>query len=486
MDRTQRAHVVLATLWFLAGCTEPMSDQDGGSSHDRDAYLPGVDAGPGHDGGSSSHDAGRASHDGGTTTPDAGHHASSDGGSSDPDAGSSASLDGGSSASSTGQWVMGYYVSYQRDMYPIAEIDWSGLTHIAASPVAVRGGPGYALDFTFAGSFGSDSAGRAWATELSTAAHAHGVKAMLMLGGAGLSDNVRPAMDHDLSGFVSSLLAACDSLGYDGIDLDVEASNFHIADAIELARALRTARPSILLSYPGGTVEYGTTVDPDLPELVSYLDRYFMQSYYGGSNGLFTGPDWSGTLFESWFGSALSDPTDLRPFAIDWALEQLVAAGIPADKVGMGTSFYAACYLTPNTTPPDGADVSGPRQPAYNSSSYCWDCGIGGGDNSFPLSTLFASGGPYSAGTPMWDSAASEPYLTFSSPHYVAACGGSTRFIVFEDEQSLLAKGAFSRSHGYGGIIIWTIQQGYLPAGAAGGRARNALMQALRQGFIDP
>ena len=143
-------------------------------------------------------------------------------------------------------------------------------------------------------------------------------------------------------------------------------------------------------------------------------------------------------------------------------------------------------YLTPDTTPPGGADVSGPRQPAYNPGSYCWDCGIGGGDNSFPLSTLFAPGGAYSLGTPMYDSAASEPYLTFSSSQPVSACGGSTRFIVFEDEQSLLAKGAFSRSHGYGGIIIWTLQQGYLPEGAAGGRPRNALMQALRHGFVAP
>ena len=420
---------------------------------------------------------------GGVAETDGGH--GHDGGQVDSGAPDAGSVDGGTPAD-TGQWVMGYYVAYQRDLYPIAEIDWTGLTHIAASPLGVRGGPDYALDFTFSGSFGSDADGRAFAMALSSAAHAHGVKAMLMLGGAGLSDQVRPAMDHDLEGFVASLLNAMDTLGYDGIDLDVEADNFHTADFIELAKALRTARPTMLLSDPGAVVEYGTAVDPELPELVTYLDRYFMQSYYGGSNGLFTGTDHRGLTFESWFGSALSDPTDLRPFAIDWAMEQLVAAGIPAEKLGMGTAFYAACYLTPDTTPPSGADVSGPRQPAYNPGSYCWDCGIGGGDNTFPLSTLFAPGGAYSLGTPLYDSAASEPYLTFSSPQPVSACGGSTRFIVFEDEQSLLAKGAFSRSHGYGGIIIWTLQQGYLPENAAGGRPRNALMQALRHGFIDP
>ncbi|MCC6873672.1 MAG: glycoside hydrolase family 18 protein [Sandaracinaceae bacterium] len=440
---------------------------------------------------------------GGAASPDAGGRDATaepaDGGGSPIDAGpgldagpatDAGPRDGGQldagTAADPDQWVMGYYVSYQRDDYPIAEIDWSGLTHIAFSPLAVRGGPGYALDFSFSGAFGSDAAGRAFAMELAAAAHANGVRTILMLGGAGLSDNVRPAMTQDLDGFVARLLEAMDTLGYDGIDLDVEASNFATSDAIELARALRMARPSILLSYPGGTVQYGTTVDPDLPELVTYLDRYFMQSYFGGNNGLFTGTDFRGMLFQSWFSSALHDPTELHPYAIDWALEQLVAAGIPARKLGMGVAFYAACYLVPDTTPPGGSDVSAPRMPAYAPSSYCWDCGIGGGDNNFSLATLFAGGGPYSQGTPMFDAAAASPYLTFATPRNVSACGGSTRYIVFEDEQSLMAKGAFSRANGYGGIIIWTIQQGYLPAGAAGGRPRNALMQALRRGFIAP
>src|SRR5258706_14613527 len=108
-------------------------------------------------------------------------------------------------------------------MSAIAEIDWSGVTQMAACMLGVRADN--SLDFTFSGSFGSDAEGRGFAMQLSSAANAHGVRAMLMLGGAGLSDNVRPAMDASLSGFVDALLAACDELGYDGIDLDVWATN---------------------------------------------------------------------------------------------------------------------------------------------------------------------------------------------------------------------------------------------------------------------
>jgi len=61
-----------------------------------------------------------------------------------------------------------------------------------------------------------------------------------------------------------------------------------------------------------------------------------------------------------------------------------------------------------------------------------------------------------------------------------------TQYIAYEDETSIAAKGAYSKANGYGGIIIWTIEEGWLPSGAAGGRAQNSLMQALKTGFIDP
>lgn len=386
----------------------------------------------------------------------------------------------------TGQWVLGYYVSYQRDQYPIADIDWTALTHIAFSPLSVGGGPGYAFDLTFSGAFGSATEGRTFARDLATAARAHGVTPLLMLGGAGLSDNVRPAIDADLAGFVTRTLALLDELGYAGVDLDVEASNFATADFIRLAAALRAARPSIVLTLPGGGVEVGTDPDPRIAELAGYLDRYFIQSYFGGSHGLFTGPDFRGMLFESWFGAALDGETDLRPFSIEYSLRRLNQAGIPKAKLGMGVAFYADCYLAA-TTPPGGQPVTGPRQPAYAASSYCWGCNIGGGDNAYPLSRLFAAGGRWAQASTAerhFDAEAASSYLSLGTAANDAACGGSTRFIGFEDEQSLVAKGTWSRANGYGGVIIWTIQQGWLPANAAGGRARNALMAALRQGFL--
>jgi chitinase len=52
-------------------------------------------------------------------------------------------------------------------------------------------------------------------------------------------------------------------------------------------------------------------------------------------------------------------------------------------------------------------------------------------------------------------------------------CGGTTQYIPYEDATSIAAKGAFSRAQGYGGVIIWTINE-----------MTPDLMQALHDGFL--
>ena len=56
-----------------------------------------------------------------------------------------------------------------------------------------------------------------------------------------------------------------------------------------------------------------------------------------------------------------------------------------------------------------------------------------------------------------------------------AHCGATTQYISYEDETSIAAKGAFSKSNGYGGMIIWT-----LAGGLAAGRAPRAGARATR------
>jgi chitinase len=380
--------------------------------------------------------------------------------------GGASSTDGGMDGAPTtsGQWVLGYYVGYDINAYPIASIDWSGITHIAFAPLLVNADQ--SLDLSFNDENGT---GQQDAMALAQAAHAHGVKALLMLGGAGAGTNIATAAAAGKrAAFVNTLTNAMTTLGYDGIDLDWEDS-VNLDDLVSLAQALRASKPSMLLSYPAGAINANfQTVDARMVTLAASLDLFNVQTYYPST--AFAGQGWS-----SWFSSPLSGESGATPVAIDDTLKRYADAGIPKAKLGMGIAFYAICYTGGITAP--GQSTNGTTQQ------------ITGGDNDYPLSLFFAAGGTFdssAASNRKRDTTAAEPYLTFATAVNDAHCGAATQYIPYEDETSIAAKGAFSKTNGYGGIIIWTLEEGWLPAGASGGRARNALMQALKSSFIDP
>ena len=407
-------------------------------------------------------EAGAAAGGGGAGRTEAGAGGAGAGGAGAGGAGTGGAGTGG--AGPTGQWVLGYYVGYQINQYKISEIDWSGLTHIAFAPLLVKGDR--TLDFGFNSSNGT---GMQDAKALSAAAHQHGVKALLMLGGAGAGPQIAAAASAANRGaFVQALNAALDTLDYDGIDLDWEDS-VNVDDLIALAQGLRSARPSIVLSYPGGPINPNLGgVNQKMVTLAQSLDRFNVQTYYPTT--AFAGSGWS-----SWFNSPLSGSSGSTPVAIDDTLQRYATAGIPKNKLGMGISFYAICYT---------GGITGPRQPTNGTSQK-----IVGGDNVYPLGKFFAAGGTFdksSAAERKIDDVAKVPYLSLGSPVNDSGCGANTQYLSYEDETSIIAKGTFSKQKGYGGIIIWTIQEGWLPSGASGGRGRNALMQALKQGFLDP
>jgi chitinase len=158
--------------------------------------------------------------------------------------------------------------------------------------------------------------------------------------------------------------------------------------------------------------------------------------------------------------------------SIEDSLKRWSKAGIPRLKLMMGIGGYAICY---------GGEVTAPRQPTSAGS-------ITGGDDAFPLADVFAKGGALDRypGSRVWDSTAQQPYLSLpAGAHSDAHCGNdAARYLPYDDEQSIVAKGRWSRSHHYGGTIVWTVQQLWLPATGTGGRPKNALMTALHDGFI--
>ena len=342
-----------------------------------------------------------------------------------------------------GQWVSAYYVGYQKDLYPPERVDFSAITHLIVGRITPN------TDGTVDTLFDTDN-GEAMARTLSTRAHAAGRKALLMVGGAGEYQNwVGAASSANRSRFVTNLLAAMDRLGYDGLDIDWEpVETADEPNLLALVQALRAARPNMLLTFPIYWVNANfDEADPWYAQLAQHLDQVNIMSYE------MVGP-WDG--WTSWHTSALTGHTGTHPTSVSSSLAGWASVGIPKAKLGMGIGFYGQAWR----------NISGPNQ-AFTS----WS-DFKASDNYVTYAYILRH---YTDAAYRWDASAQAGYLTFSTP-----VDGDVRFISYESPQAILAKGAFSRANGYGGTIIWTVNQGCIDASTG----QNPPLDAVRQGFL--
>lgn len=329
-------------------------------------------------------------------------------------------------APASGLWVSGYYTGWNADLYPPEKVDFSAMTHIMVGRVTPN------PDGTVNTQFDNDN-GPAIARTLSTRAHAANRKALIMVGGSGEHDGwVGAASNANRARFVSNLLAAMDSFGYDGLDIDWEP--VEPADKpflLALVRELRAARPDMLLTFPMGWVNanFPEDADPWFTNLVPYLDQMNVMTYE------MTGP-WGG--WTSWYSSALTGESGTHPTSVAASLNAWVAAGIPKAKLGMGLPFYGMAWR----------HITGPYQPYTDWSDYV------GSDNDFTYARILqlsAMGGTY-----QWDAVAQSSYVTFTTP----VVDGTVRWISYDSPQAIAAKGDWARANGFGGTIIWSLNQG--------------------------
>jgi chitinase len=362
---------------------------------------------------------------------------------SDAQAADGAASDGAPVTSTA--WVMGYYAVWDEPanggFYPLSAVDWGALTHIATAFYLPDGG-----------GFASGSFDAATAAQLIAAAHAHGKKAIASIGGSGSGPSFEGSTSQaNLSAFVGSLEGLV-AMGYDGIDIDWEGGNLTVAQdqSLEqsLVMAIRSASPDILL-----TMTAGYENENDLDDLSFYgniapeLDRINLMTY--GMSGAWVG-------WKSWHSSPLHwNMNSSTPTGIDSSVAHYVAADVPASKLGVGAGFYGECYTSPVTAPVQSLGASQ----------------VVAGDGTMAYRDIMGS--YYSAGAYHYDSSADVPYLSLSG-----ANAESCTYVSYEDATSLAAKGAWVKAQGLGAVIIWTVSEGYMSAGASV-QAQNPLLEAL-------
>ena len=335
------------------------------------------------------------------------------------------------------KWVSGFWVGWQSAEYPPAAIDFSALTHVIVFSLKPRidGSLDTALDLD------TDSGPRL-AKEIAARAHAAGRKALLCVGGEASAGRFAPvSRPRKLRSFVKALLRIVDEWGFDGIDIDwepIEPADYELA--LGLLAELRAQRPGMTLTADIGFFNAYSRMENRETEfygrLAGMVDQLNVMTY-----GMADGPSAGWTGWVSWHSSALYGEGEDHPSSVSSSVDRLLDMGIPSSKIGIGIGFYGIGWNSP---------VSAPLQQPHASR-------VVSGDNDLGYRQIMLS--YYSDSAYRFDTLARVPYLSFARPK------GDSRltYISYEDRRSIEEKGAYVKQKDLGGVIIWHLNEGYMP-----------------------
>lgn len=227
-------------------------------------------------------------------------------------------------ASRTPPWITGFYGA-QNGAESIASIPWSKITHVdhfAAAPGVDGSGSGN-------GTIELHYLTRAEISQIIAAAHRAGKKVVVAI-----KDNDRypKAFSEStasglIAAFARNIASFVESNGYDGVDFDWEA-NIDVAQYEDLLSRMRTTFGLTKLIV----TEMGNWSSLEQIARASYrnLDQINVMCYDmdGPANGY------------SWYNDALLQAGNSRVMSCDWRVRAFTAAGVPADKIGIGIPFY--------------------------------------------------------------------------------------------------------------------------------------------------
>ncbi len=344
----------------------------------------------------------------------------------------------GFSGKSDRKWLMGYYVVFLADRYPVDVVSWQSLTHIAVGAALPKSSGRLDTSFYMSGDKGPE-----WAKDVVRAAHQHNVKAVLMIGGAETAEDFRDAVRPERRAvFIDSILDSVAEYGFDGVDIDWEPMlEKDIAAITALADDLRARRSGLLLTVPIGSVNINrlSDVPRSISSLAGSFDQINLMTY--GMHGA-GWRDW-----KSWHPGALHGEGESTPMSVDSTVNTYIGAGLPPHKLGLGIGFYGACYR----------GITGPSQ-------YSEAMEVVADDNKMSYANVMND--YYVEDIAAWDDRSQTPYLSSEKPIGPLRCN----YVPYEDKRSVQLKAQYAVNRGLGGAIVWNINQGYRRAMSDGSR----------------
>ena len=362
---------------------------------------------------------------------------------SDPDGGVDAGAeDAGEGASKS---IYGYYMGYQSWSYPGDAVDFDSLTHLIVGRLEPRADGTLSSDFDM-----GDVAGPAMAQDMVDRTHAAGRIAILLIDIQDEAVWLEAASEANRPTLVTSIAAAVQTYGFDGIDLSwAPSGDDEYLLLVSVAQELRSAIPGVSLSFAMGWVGATQTVPSYIVSSAAYFDQLFVATFGMGNS-------WSG--WQSWHNSPLYGDTPTTPSSVESTVLKLVDAGIPAEKIHISLPFFGSCW-------------EGVTDPLQDGGTYLL------GDNAMSYVNIMTDYYPV-ADRYTWDDIARVPYLSFEPDPGPQGC----TFVSYDNPQSIREKGAFIRAANLGGAFIWTLAEGYLPDNPVG--ERNPLLDAAAESLL--
>ena len=361
-------------------------------------------------------------------------------------------------------WVTGYYPEWEDSIMPASNINFTVVTHVIHSCVAVNANgsldtKGYGITF-------------ARSTNLVSLAHAAGRKALICVGGSvtnveSEANFLGATCSTNLPTFITNLTNLMASRGYDGVDIDWEP--FYSSDIpqftnfVSALRSALNAFPSKLLTVAVGAYPpYGDSPTAQyamLAAIQSQFDQLNIMTYD------LAGP-WPGWV--TWFNSPIFNggyhlpPSGPLVTSIDGAVGDYVSNGVAPGKLGVGIPFYGYVWT-------GGSGVLQPRQswPANNVPTALQQT----------YQTIMS--GYYQSNFYHWDTVAQAAYLGISN-----AVASNDVFISYNDQHACQAKISYARNQKLGGVMIWELAQDYSATQPAD--QNQPLLQSIKQGLSTP
>ena len=300
-------------------------------------------------------------------------------------------------------------------------------------------------------------------TSLTGAAHLHGVKVMVSIGGWTLSE-LFPAIAADAGlreNFANACVGAIDAYGFDGIDIDWEYPGYAehkgtTSDRANFTLLLQAIRAKLdahgaangrtyLLSaaMPAAPVR---VAEIEMAKVAGILDFMNVMTYdFFGAWDPVTGHN------SPLYAQAQGD----QNFSLDAAFRLYhVTYGIPSEKLNVGVGFYGRTFK--------GTALFGSHQ-GPDMSTFSED----EGSPMYYNIVKAMAGGAYQR---FWDAKSQVPYA-------VNAAGNS--FISYDDPESVGLKAAYAKANNARGVIIWEITGDVMEDGS------TPLLDQIRAGFGD-